>query len=163
MKHYQGLELKMESEIASKKSMSPLLATILLIAFAVAIGALIINITINVKTTSCENIELSLKLVGDKTTFCYAEQEHKIKFVIENTGQQSIDGVSLRIIDANLNVLEKDLQGSMLKPGQVLYGSFPFEKKSKVSVEIIPFIVEGESKKVLCHESSIEVSDLKNC
>jgi flagellin-like protein len=46
----------------SKKAMSPLIATVLLIAFAVALGALIINWSSSIVSTECQfSLELNSK------------------------------------------------------------------------------------------------------
>lgn len=156
-KGFRGFRINLKS----KKSMSPLVATILLIAFAVTIGAMIMNITANV--SDCSKIDISLKIVNNKTTFCYDKTSNNVRFVLENTGSGVIDGFLIRIVDEKLNVIEQELEASRLSPGKVLHGSFPYRKKFNSNVEIIPFILQANGDKKICNNAIIEVQELRDC
>ena len=74
----------------SKKGVSPLIATILLIAFAVALGSVVLNWGLNLnlgKTDRCSNVEIKTRSI-DVADVCYggAGPNAYINFIIDNTG-----------------------------------------------------------------------------
>src|SRR3989344_5413410 len=76
---------------SSKKGVSPLIATILLIAFAVALGTVIMNWGLSLGSSSddpCAKVALELKKMVDNGEVRYANRgaEGYLNFVIENTG-----------------------------------------------------------------------------
>src|SRR3989344_5283518 len=76
---------------SSKKGVSPLIATILLIAFAVALGTVIMNWGLSLGSSSddpCAKVALELKKMVDNGEVCYGNRgaEGYLNFVIDNTG-----------------------------------------------------------------------------
>ncbi len=130
----------------AKKGMSPLIATVLLIAFAVALGAMIMNWSTDVEpvsaqpeTNSCNSVRIELNEVFGKPIFCY--QDEKIKFNIVNVGTQAISGIQLRTVDANLKEVKQDLANSKIPIGGTYEQEFRFDKSGKVHVELVPKVV----------------------
>ncbi len=86
--------------IKSTKGVSPLIATILLIAFAVALGSVIMNWGLNLSTQNsddpCQRVRLSLNLIGGAEA-CYGNTgaQGYVNFILENTGTTDISGVSI--------------------------------------------------------------------
>src|SRR3989338_9325373 len=82
---------------SSKKGVSPIIATILLIAFAVALGTVIINWGLSLGSSSddpCAKVALELKKMVDNGEVCYGNRgaEGYLNFVIENSGSTDISG-----------------------------------------------------------------------
>ena len=132
----------------NNKGMSPLIATVLLIAFAVALGAMIMNwstdmdepVAASVSGDVCSGIDLELNEVFGKTVFCY--QDTDIKFNVLNTGNKVISGIQLRTVDAELKEIKKDIPNSKIPVGGTFdYGS-PFDKSGIVHVELVPYITQ---------------------
>src|SRR3989344_1722930 len=85
---------------SSKKGVSPLIATILLIAFAVALGTVIMNWGLSLGSSSddpCAKVALELKKMVDNGEVCYGNRgaEGYLNFVIENSGSTDISGGGL--------------------------------------------------------------------
>jgi flagellin-like protein len=85
---------------SSKKGVSPLIATILLIAFAVALGSVIMNWGLNLSAQNsddpCQRIRLGLQKIGAADA-CYGNTAAQgyVNFILENTGTSDISGVSI--------------------------------------------------------------------
>lgn len=136
----------------TKKGMSPLIATVLLIAFAVALGAMIMNWSTEVdvpdapKTVSSDNpcgqVSIQLNEVFDKTIFCY--QNDAIRFNVVNTGSKGISGIQLRTVDANLKEVKQDIPSSSIPVGGTFDKDLPYDKSGKVHVELVPYVLQGD-------------------
>ena len=139
----------------NRKGMSPLIATVLLIAFAVALGAMIMNWSSDVEQQPredsssgdpCAKVSMELSEVFDKRIFCYDEDQGSIRFNVVNTGSTSIQGVQVRTVDADLKQVKEDIPGSRLPVGETFEHEMPFDKSGKVHVQLVPYVRSaGES------------------
>lgn len=126
----------------AKKGMSPLIATVLLIAFAVALGAMIMNWTSDFEPPPvgsddpCYDVSIELNQVFGKEIFCY--ENDMIRFNIVNSGQKPIEGIQVRTVNENLQQVQQDLEASSLKVGESLEKEIDFDKSGKVHVELVP-------------------------
>ena len=153
-----------------KKGMSPLIATVLLIAFAVALGAMIMNWSADIQEPTpgpggssqnpCGNVAIDLNEVFGKRIFCY--QDENIKFNIVNTGAREISGIQLRTVDAELREVKRDIPGSRMAVGATFNHEFPFDKSGKVHVELVPFVVEN-NEHFYCVQRRVVQSILPVC
>ena len=100
--------------ISSKKGMSPLVATVLLIAFAVALGAMIMNLSGPTPEDNisklCEDVSISTR-----RPVCY--EDDSLIFVIENDGLVKVDSLQL-LIDEGGNTVTYDIGNSVMIPGE---------------------------------------------
>ena len=137
-----------------KKGMSPLIATVLLIAFAVALGAMIMNWSTDVQQPrptgdggssgdQCGKVSLELNEAFDRTVFCYAEDQGAIRFNVVNTGDTAIDGIQVRTVDAELKQVKEKIPDSRMPVGESLEHEMSFDKSGKVHVELVPFVRAG--------------------
>ncbi|MBA3064177.1 hypothetical protein FP803_01940, partial [Candidatus Woesearchaeota archaeon] len=109
----------------NKKAVSPLIATILLIAFAVALGAVVMSwgrsVDFSVEgqaSERCARVDLSVEKIGGIPQIFYGGSESNgfIKFTIENNGNEDIEGVIVWVIgEKNTNTI--DLEESSIKVG----------------------------------------------
>lgn len=152
----RGADLLVSDFFHKKKGMSPLIATVLLIAFAVALGAMVMNWS----STLGERVgpDCSAITMIISPYLCYAE--NMIKMSIRNTGE-SVEKVTVRVIDENIEneILLKD---SMLESGAVLKQDIPFIRTTKTYVGLVPSI-EYKDQIVSCAEPVLEVRDLPDC
>ncbi|MFT4250287.1 MAG: archaellin/type IV pilin N-terminal domain-containing protein [Candidatus Woesearchaeota archaeon] len=105
----------------NKKGLSPLLATILLIAFAVSLGTLVMSWSVEVatqETDTCKNVQLQLQQTPQGEAICYDAPTQNVKFLIKNTAETPIDSVVLRVIDVSQELTEQTLQAN-LQPGEI--------------------------------------------
>ncbi|MBN1792668.1 hypothetical protein JW826_03210 [Candidatus Woesearchaeota archaeon] len=146
------------SFIGSRRAMSPLIATVLLIAFAVAMGAMIMNWSASLGEAAlsgpdCKGVSMVLNPV-----ICYSQ--NMIKISVKNQGKD-IDGVTVQIADANANN-EVVLKNSALRRGDELNKDLPFIMTSQTYVGLVPAIShEGELKS--CEKPALEIQELKSC
>ncbi len=86
----------------SKKGVSPLIATILLIAFAVALGSVVMNWGLNLEIgkspDKCRNVQIKIREV-DASEVCYGGfgQNGYINFVIDNAGTD-VNGLAIWVV-----------------------------------------------------------------
>jgi len=156
----RGVHLDMDSGINSffheKRGMSPLIATVLLIAFAVALGAMIMNWSSTFGESTgpdCSAISMIMS-----PYLCYAE--NMIKLSVKNIGEP-VEAVTIRVVDNNV---ENDilLKNSKLGKGAVLKREIPFVKTNKTYVGLVPS-VKYDDRVVSCDKPALEISDLPKC
>ena len=131
-----------------KRGVSPLIATVLLIAFAVALGAVVMNWgksftteTINYAETSSStnvgcNLDMSLTAVeiAGVPQICYNESEHKISFIVRNNGNRNVDQIGLQII-TNESIYENNsVLTSALTRGKVARGSWIWNTTNETTI-----------------------------
>lgn len=150
-----------------KKAMSPLIATVLLIAFAVALGAMIMNWSEDEATPiasnaggSCEAVSLELNEVFGKQIFCY--QEPDIRFNLVNSGGAEIQGVQLRTVNEDLKEVKMNIPSSRIAIGGTFSYENEFDKSGKVHVELIPYVIEG-NQPVYCRSGGVVQDILPDC
>src|SRR3989338_6318756 len=86
----------------NKRGVSPLIATVLLISFAVALGSVVLNwgrnLDISKPGDKCASISIKL-LTVDGFQVCYSNMgvDSHIKFIIENIGNFDADGLGIWI------------------------------------------------------------------
>lgn len=140
-----------------KKGISPIIATILLIAFAVALGAMIMNWSSNLvaggaQEQACGNVKFSIR-----TPMCF--EDNKIKVDVANVGEQKIGALVLRI---NSPELDQDIQvkNSGLEPGEVFSKRVPSVLPDGAVISLLTMV--GEELEV-CEEPKHTVMDLPTC
>jgi len=77
-----------------KKGVSPLIATVLLLAFAVALATVVINIYPSGK---CNLADVGIATINGKQRICYDESSKDIKVFMENKGKNDILGFKIRV------------------------------------------------------------------
>jgi len=87
----------------NKKAVSPLIATILLISFAVALGSVVLNWGRNLevpdKNDECGSVSLKLRNLGsNEVCFIQADNKAFLNFVLENEGSSVISGLGVWIV-----------------------------------------------------------------
>jgi flagellin-like protein len=151
------------------KGMSPLIATVLLIAFAVALGAMIMNWSTSVEEPApsagsddpCTSVAIELNEVFGKTLFCY--QDGAIRFNVINTGTRELSGIQLRTLDANLKEVKKDIPESRIVVGGTFDYDFAYPDKSgKVHAELVPYVMK-DAQSLYCVKRRIVQDILPEC
>ncbi len=146
--------------LSSKRGISPLIATVLLIAFAVALGAMIMNWSSNLLSESslegvCEKVKISL--VGK---FCW--KDNQINIEVLNSGTSEIQELVLR---ASSNEAENEIhmKDSTLGVNLRFARQVAFSKGAEgTKYEVIPSVGNSGSK-ILCDKKSVKLDRLENC
>lgn len=121
----------------SKRAVSPLIATVLLIAFAVALGAVVMNwgrsyVESGEETEAAEeavagacegNIALGILKIGGKPDICFDSSKNTLKYTIENKGTVTIDSVKFQVIGSDdiFNTQISSLASADVKKSSVNY------------------------------------------
>lgn len=157
---------------SSKKGVSPLIATILLIAFAVALGSVVMNwgLNLNLGKSSdvCRNVEVKIRDIGtSEVCFGGFGANGYINFVIDNTGLTDISGLAIWIVGDKGTKLF-DLDNILIKKGSL------YDKKDKEvkydfgafgnikQVQFIPKIRTGQTTDI-CPKNSIKAEKIGVC
>lgn len=170
--------------IKQKKGVSPLIATVLLIAFAVALGAVVMNWgksfaigtmnTVQQKsdqdTTCSGDVSLNVVKLADGTLqMCYggSTTEGHLFFIIENSGRVAISQIDLQVIGAIDVYANTTLNGTSIGIGHALRRNltYDFDTYGDVrQVRIIPKINLG-GKTVTCSGNVLEKdnTEILNC
>ncbi|RJQ15803.1 hypothetical protein C4573_06655 [Candidatus Woesearchaeota archaeon] len=149
-----------------KRGISPLIATLLLIAFTVALGVMIMNWGRNIVDDfgECESVKLVVDSVPNSV--CYNTQSQTLDFTLLNNGKTDVSSIILRstnfALQGNDRKLEFTVDGSSIAQGRFLVKQQPYLKPEQFKLEFIPTILVN-NKETLCTEKAIEVVAIPNC
>ncbi len=158
--------------IHGKKGVSPLIATILLIAFAVALGSVVMNWGLNLnlgKTNdACTHVEVKIRNIGNNEV-CYGGSGPKgfINFVIDNTGNVDLNGLSILIRgDKGTKLLDIDniaiYKGTLFEK-QDSSLAYNFDENGGIKeVQIIPKIMSGGNAEI-CTNNAAKAKKVGAC
>jgi len=161
---------RMKHLFSSKKAVSPLIATVLLIAFAIALGAVVMNwgrgyieaeavedeTIAEGETDPCAaDISLKLLMLGDKKDLCF--DGTSIKYGLENSGQVKIKNIKVQIVGDQ--VFEK------VQPGMDIAGiskqSVPYDKTTYGEPQLVRFIPQINGQ--LCAKKAAQETTVAMC
>lgn len=146
----------------NKKGVSPLIATVLLIAFAVSLGAVLL--TYMTSLGECGGVSIEISEVDNKPQICYNSNTNKLDFTLENSGREHIEYLKLTLTGAlNVDNIEVDR-------------TFPRSEASKVSIDyklqylgriqqlkIVPIVLEDNEEVVCPSEKALTVEGIPEC
>ncbi len=165
----------------NKKGVSPLIATVLLIAFAVALGAIVMSwgksyITQtqtdvqnkgNLQMTCSEDVGINILSIAGSFDACYTDSNSThgtVKFTLKNSGSKALAGLKVQVI-TNVSVNETDITKS-IEPGSVYRNNsinYPANQSFKELI-INPEIKVGSETKVCANsEITLDTSQIKTC
>ena len=159
-----------------KRAISPLVATILLIAFAIALGLVVMNwgrsyieekaeFTAGPRDVSaCNLVELSIIKVGGKDRICYNPSSHTIELFLENGPEIEVDDLQVRIVGSTGiktldSVLEKPLERAV--SAQVLF-NYPSGIGDVQQVKLTPVLDVG-AEPVFCTNKAVVSEEVGQC
>ncbi len=92
----------------NRKGLSPLIATILLLAFAVSLGTMVMSWDVSGSSSSstCADTNIALQELASRTAICYDADAEEVRFMIRNTGRQTINQLLLRVIHSEQQFVE---------------------------------------------------------
>ena len=156
----------------SKKGVSPLIATILLIAFAVALGSVVMNWGLNLNlgksTDMCRSVEIKIRNI-DVAEACFGGvgANGYINFIIDNTGGTDISGLAIWMVgDKGTKLFDLDhvaiKKGTLFnkKDKEVVYDFTKFGNMKQV--QFIPKIKTSEAVEI-CPKNAIKADKIGVC
>ncbi|PIN86983.1 hypothetical protein COV19_02205 [Candidatus Woesearchaeota archaeon CG10_big_fil_rev_8_21_14_0_10_44_13] len=163
--------------ILSKKAVSPLIATVLLIAFAVALGAVVMNwgrgyvddttafaTEKSNKEIRC-SMDINLKFIefNDIKQICLDNGTNSINFTLQNTGTVGIEGVKVQAI-GNSSIVDQDVNRS-IPIASILKDYINYSLSGNGSLKQIRFtpMIKVEGVKMLCAQNALVKEDVDIC
>lgn len=156
----------MKNMLKNKKGVSPLIATILLIAFAVALGAVVMSWGRNVEflkeepsIEKCANVNLKIEKINNTPQVFYGGtgQDGFIKFTIANTGSYDINQLIVWVIgEKDTNIVE--LKQSSIRVGYPLIKEIKHDFDRYGNVKKLKFIpkIRVDDSIVTCAKNALE-------
>lgn len=124
----------------SKKGVSPLIATVLLLAFAVALATLIIQLK---PFSKCVLKDTTIKKDADGgQRVCYDEKSEKIQIFIENSEDELITGFKITVSgeDSPLNIGRLPLELGPNEEGKLAFAYDKEEHGEVLGIKLFPQI-----------------------
>jgi flagellin-like protein len=172
---------------SNKKAISPLIATVLLIGFAIALGALIMNwgkgyVENQITATDeqyksqqlCDTyVDFAIKEIAGRPKLCYtfiSATFLNISYTIENKGKQ-IEGLRIVAIGNDDTVVSTNASNTTesrsIAKGQISKSSIAFTIPatftSPVQIEFIPIVYTSEASPTLCLKRSLIKTSIPLC
>jgi len=149
----------------SKKGISPLVATVILIAFAVALGAVVMNLGATIggskisplmEPSECQAVSMDLLKSNDKPqppTFGGSGSEGFIEFGLENIGQKRVEKIRISVL-AERGTYVTDLSDGIEVASQIKRRvPYDYNKYGNVdSISWTPMIYKKGNELVTCNQ-----------
>jgi len=150
----------------SKRGMAPLLATLVLIVMAGALGVLVMNFgraQIEVAAQCAVDINLDFVTLNGKDQVCYDPVKGEIFFIVENGASIPIESLHLRIIGED-DIFTQDIDDVIDRAGAALkYISYDIDKYGPVRQLKISLKISLYDNVITCTEQSLDVENIREC
>jgi len=156
----------------NKRGVSPLIATVLLISFAVALGSVVLNWGRNIDISKpgdiCSGTNIKIRNINDAQV-CYSNSGNNayINFIIDNDGTKDVDGLGIWITGETGTEL-LDLNDFSIKKGELLdikdnSVSYNLNAYGKIkSIQFFPKIINGDTLEI-CARNSVKAESVGLC
>lgn len=164
--------MTLKSGRLNKRSVSPLIATVLLISFAVALGSVVLNwgknLDISRPGDSCSGAAIKIRNIGEGEV-CYSGSGSGafINFILDNSGSADIAGLGIWIVgDKGTKLL--DLDNLEIKSGELLNveddrAKYDFNTYGKINhIQFIPKVKTGTGIDI-CPKNSVKAEKIGIC
>jgi len=149
--------------MGKKRAMSPLLSTILLIGFAIALGGIVMSwgksgYTVASTLEGCEETSLSLISFGENPGIC--QVGNRLYFTIQNNGEISLDGIKVDVLGTDgiySSVITREINVADIIKLDSEYGNGEIEK-----VIFTPRFTYLEQEK-LCPKKGFSIDKVGEC
>ena len=156
----------------NKKGVSPLIATVLLIAFAVALGAVVMNWGRNIEFSQsedkCAGVEIKVRETKDYAV-CYSGTGNNIylNFIIDNIGRQDLYGLSIWVVGSKGTRLF-ELKDILIKKGALFDkkdNELTYELDTYGEIKHLQFIpkIKIDGTIDICPKNSIRADKISRC
>lgn len=130
----------------NRRGVSPVIATILLLAFLVALGAVIMNLGATLTQAGCAKIDTQL-LQTQGQNACYFSQSNSVRFTINNQGE-AID--ALKITFSGKGTVSKEIREVIPAQTQVQKEISSVPATDVNTILIIPMVKDSDGKYSYC-------------
>ena len=168
-----------------KKAVSPLIATVLLVAMTISVGMMVMRFqegtTLEFKERATRQIDKNLKCsldislkivdVSNEELICYNRTgSSNLEVVVENQGSVDIEGVRIFLLDFNNNIKTADALTVLGGHNRTKYNisiatlddgsNFTFPPTKVIISPILDYSADSVN---ICSDSELEVEDLDQC
>jgi flagellin-like protein len=159
-----------------RRGVSPLIATVLLIAFSVALGAVVMNwgrgfisdrtsevdSATGVQMQCSVDIDVDFVVISGVKKVCYDSTSDEVRLIVENKGVVNITGVRIQVITNN--TILNDENTTTLMPGESIRYIISEVADEPDYVSVSPMITPiGSTTKQVCANNKIEISTINDC
>jgi hypothetical protein len=165
------LKKRMIKLLKTKKAVSPLIATVMLLFVAIVVGVLVMNwgrAQLEDASQCTINVGLSFVELNKKPQACYAGSgsEGAITFIVENGVAIDVESLQLRIIGTK-NVYTTEIPDSAVEKGYSLMQTVPYDFNLFGDIRqlrLVPKVrfLPGEDA-LLCVEQELVIEDIQPC
>jgi flagellin-like protein len=141
-----------------KKGMSPLIATILLMAFAVALGAVIMNWSAKIPELGSDCADAGVELAIRQ--FCVSNGNLLVEF--RNTGSVAVSEIALSVSDPPIEIPHMVISQETIGRGQSITQTVPFGFSTSAQVAIVPSL-DDDGESVMCSTPISTYDNIPNC
>ena len=159
----------------NKKAISPLIATILLIAFAIALGLVVMNwgksyieekaeFTAGPSDSSaCNLVSFSIIKVGGQPKICFNPETLSVEVFIENGPDRAIDNMDIRIVGNSIETISSVIPNPIaeLVSAQIKF-NYPASVGLVQQVKLTPVLILEEGM-VQCTSQAVVAENIKPC
>lgn len=154
----------------NKRGLSPLVATILLIGFSIALGAIVMSWGkgfieekaefvqgVEASPLECSKVGIKVIEIGNQPEICI--EGDTIKALIEN-GPVTIDNIQARVVSASGISTTESIAPGKIGKAQSVQASFPGAGAKQV--KLTPYIVINREKEY-CTQKAITFENIRTC
>ncbi len=150
-----------------KRGLSPVVATLLLISFAIALGVVIMNFgqaQIEEEAECTLNIGLKFSEVSGEKQVCLDREKNQLFLIVENGINIKIDGLIVNIIGTKRALTHELADAKIEKAGAYLrYVPYNPEEVGKLrQIKIVP-LVKMFDEQLICQEKAIVLEEVREC
>ncbi len=146
-----------------KLGIAPLVATLLLISFAVSLGVVVMNFgraQVELEAQCPLKIDLKFAQISDKDDICFDTAKNELRFTVENGVNIKISGLLVNIIGTE-KAETFDLSNAVIEKGGIYLGKTIFSGGIR-QVKITPKIVL-QAEEQICTEKALVGEAVANC
>lgn len=146
----------------NNKAVSPLIATVLLIAFAVSLGAVLL--TYMTSLGECGSVSIEVATIDGNPQICYNSNSNKLEFTIENSGREDVEYLKLSLTGA-LNVDNVDVMRAISRSEtEKMSVDYKLQYLGKLQkLKIMPVVLEDNEEVICPSEKSLTIEGIPDC
>jgi hypothetical protein len=152
-----------------KGGVSPIVATVLLISFAVALGSVILQwlVTFDFQD-KCRNVQLSLAQ-SDNAGLCHGglAQNGYLNFAVKNSGARDIHGIEILLVGETGSKLI-DIDDALIARGSLYEkydksAAYDYSTYGKIRNAVIIPKIEGDGSREVCPKNAVTADEISPC
>lgn len=146
-----------------KEGITPLMITLLLVSFAVAVGVVVMNLgsaEVEEVAECAMDIEMRFSQIAGEEQVCYDAAQKVFSFTVENGVNIDVQGIVVNVIGTE-SAETFELNEATIGRAGVYLGRVPFSgeiRQVKISPKIVPY-----DEEIVCQEQAVIVESVKPC